>query len=203
MINVSVDFQRCYIWRTTHQHGYRIIERQRGNGNIVRYYYDFFFYVVCFILTGVIDGLFFFIACDTCFPHKLGCFYKPIFFLTGNSSWRLWGCRCSDRIWRWGEWEAAGRGGAAVCLVYEVVHCRHIWHRHCVCMVMCLMVTEIKCWQVSWCSLLPFSFSTGPVFPLWLIMCFTAMCAITAATHTSSENKQVGFPWLINYLKLT
>lgn len=30
------------------------------------------FYVVCFILTGVIAGLFFFfIACDTCFPHKL------------------------------------------------------------------------------------------------------------------------------------
>lgn len=38
----------------------------------------------------------------------------------------------------------------------------------------------------------PFSFPTGPVFPLWRTMCSTAMCAITAATRTFSENKQVG-----------
>lgn len=70
MINVSVDFQRCYIWRTTYQHGYWIIERQRGNGNIVR----FFFFLRCMFYfnwgySWIV--LFFFIACDTCFPHKL------------------------------------------------------------------------------------------------------------------------------------
>lgn len=45
------------------------------------------------------------------------------------------------------------------------------------------------------------SHSTGPVFRLWLIMCFTATCAITAATHTSSESKQVGVRSLATCLK--
>lgn len=118
---------------------------------------------------------------------------KHLFFLPGNSGWWLWGCRCSDRIWRWGEWEAAGRGGAAVCLVYEVVHCRHIWDWHCVRIVKCSISAEITGAPVVFMmDYLPLSLSTGPVFRLWLITCFTAMCAITAATHTSSESKQVG-----------
>lgn len=54
----------------------------------------------------------------------------------------------------------------------------------------------VQCWR--------FSSSTGPVCPSWLIMCFTATCAITVATHTSSENKQVGvLCLLINCRKIT
>lgn len=34
-------------------------------------------------------------------------------------------------------------------------------------------------------------YSTGPVCPSWLIMCFTAMCVTTVATRTFLENKQV------------
>lgn len=98
----------------------------------------------------------FFFARVTWLYYKLWytcCFYKQTFFLTGNSWWGLRGCRCSDRIRRRGEREAAGRGGAAVCLVHEVVHCRHIWHRHGVCTVTCLMVkwnissyASVRCW---------------------------------------------------------
>lgn len=48
-------------------------ESSNGKEGMVTLLDFFFFYVVCFILTGVIAGLlfFFFIACDTCFPHKL------------------------------------------------------------------------------------------------------------------------------------
>lgn len=54
----------------------------------------------------------------------------------GNDCWRLWGCWHSDWIWWWRQWETAWRGGVAMCLVYEVVHCRHVWHWHCVCILM-------------------------------------------------------------------
>lgn len=60
------------------------------------------------------------------FMSALPCF-------VGNSCWRFWGCWHSDWIWWWREWKTAGRGGVAVCLVYEVVHRRHVWHWHCVC----------------------------------------------------------------------
>lgn len=56
-----------------------------------------------------------------------------ICFLTGGGSWRLRGCRRSHRVRRWGEWQAAGGGGAAVRPVHEVVHCGHVRHRHGVC----------------------------------------------------------------------
>lgn len=47
-----------------------------------------------------------------------------------------------------------------------------------------------------WIILFLSFYCTGPVFPSWPIMCFTAMSAITAVTHTFLENKQVSGPYL-------
>lgn len=75
-----------------------------------------------------------------------------VWFLTGNRSWRSRGCRCSDWIRWWGEWEAAGRGGAAVCPVHEVVHCGHIFHRYCVCTEHSLSSLPVQCAWWAWAS---------------------------------------------------
>lgn len=83
------------------------------------------------------------LACESSFSQT-NCNFMSVFPLfLGNSCWRFWGCWHSDWIWWWGEWKTTGRGGVAVCLVYEVVHRRHIWHWHCVCIGIFLM--KLKC----------------------------------------------------------
>lgn len=115
----------------------------------------------------------------------------------GNSCRRFWGCWHSDWIWWWREWKTTGRGGVAVCLVYEVVHCRHVWHWHCVCIGIYLMKYISRVYSSTWDHFILFlPFSTGPVCPLWLIMCFTATCVTTVAIHTFLENKQVSAQFL-------
>ena len=139
MINLSADFQGCCIWGTTHQHGYWIFKWQRGNGNIPRYYFMTFLKMLRILCYTAVSHM--------CLTAQMWCIlmymytsclsynYSVVVFYTGGSRGRLWGGWCSDWIRRWGEWEAAGGGGAAMCLVYEVVHCRHVCHRHCVCIV--------------------------------------------------------------------
>lgn len=120
-------------------------------------------------------------------------FMSAIPCFSGNNCWRFWGCWHSDWIWWWREWKTAGRGGVAVCLVYEVVHRRHVWHWHCVCIDVFLMKHIYGVFTSTldyFMKFLPF-YSTGPVCPSWPIMSFTATCAITVATHTFLENKQV------------
>lgn len=136
---VCVGFQWSNISGSSHEHGNRIVKWQRRNGNADVSYQDRHFLVSPAFAWGFSHSPF----CQL--MYSILSFSQNFCFLTGNGSGRLRGCRCFDRFRWWGEWEAAGGGGAAVCPVHEVVHCGHVCHWHCVCAEHGLSCLPVQC----------------------------------------------------------